>query len=205
MEPDGSSAPRRGEEEPEADTARKSAMNKRDYHALEREYITTRISIRELCRRHGIGAHSAVVTQARKGDWEKKREAYQSRASDSFITHHADRMAAREAELHDEALEAIAEAIAKFRADMRATEMKLVNGEWVELPVMRLMPKDIAILIDRLMVLSDRPSTISEIVAPASEAIPVDVLQRFVELTRGMVEPASQASPIPRSPRRPEG
>ena len=27
-----------------------------DYQALEREYITTRISIRELCRRHGIAA-----------------------------------------------------------------------------------------------------------------------------------------------------
>ncbi len=81
-------------------------------------------------------------------------------------------MAAREAELHDEALEAIAEAIHKFRADLKATEKKLVNGEWVEVPVMRLTVKDLALLIDRLLVLSDRPSNISEGRGALSEAIP---------------------------------
>ena len=40
-------------------------MNKRhDFAKLEREYITSDISIRALCRRHGISAHSLVSGQA---------------------------------------------------------------------------------------------------------------------------------------------
>ena len=50
-------------------------MNKaHDYRALEREYISSDISIRELCRRHGISAHSLVTIQAKKHGWEEKRE-----------------------------------------------------------------------------------------------------------------------------------
>ncbi len=32
----------------------------RDYRALEREFITGDMSLRELCRAHGVTAHSAV-------------------------------------------------------------------------------------------------------------------------------------------------
>ena len=45
-------------------------MNRvRDYRALEREFITSQLSMRELCRKHGITAHSSVVVQAKKGKW----------------------------------------------------------------------------------------------------------------------------------------
>ena len=88
---------------------------------MEREYVTSQISLRELCRKHGISAHSVVVDQARKGKWAEKREQYQARASESFISRHADRMADREAQVRDKALDAIDEAITKFRADLRAT------------------------------------------------------------------------------------
>ena len=81
-------------------------MNKvRDYRALEREFITSQISLRELCRKHGISAHSLVVVQARQGKWQEKREAHRTRESESFITKHVDRMAAREAEVRVHALD----------------------------------------------------------------------------------------------------
>ena len=137
-------------------------MNKRDYRALEREFITSQVSLRELCRRHSITAHSLVVVQARQGQWAEKREAYRSRESETFITRHADRMADREAEVRDHALDAIDEAIDKFRSDMRRTEKKLIGGEWVEVPVMLIGPKDVALLIDRFEVLFARPSVISQ-------------------------------------------
>ena len=58
-------------------------MNKsHDYRALEREFINSRISLRELCRRHGITAHSLVTVQAKKRKWQEKREAYQRKADD---------------------------------------------------------------------------------------------------------------------------
>jgi hypothetical protein len=59
-------------------------------------------------------------------------------------------------------------------------------------------------LIDRLQILFDRPSTIGEGrgVTVTSEVVPVDALQRIIELTRGLAEPAPQSSPMPRAPRR---
>jgi hypothetical protein len=52
----------------------------------------------------------------------------------TYIERHADRAAAREAQARDHALEAIDEAITKFRADLWATEKKVIHGAWVEVP-----------------------------------------------------------------------
>jgi len=146
-----------------------------------------------------------VVVQAKQGKWADKREAYRARESESFITKHADRMAAREAEVRIHAIDAIDEGITKFRSDMRATKSIVrPDGTIAEEPVMLITPKDIALLLDRLQVLFDRPSTISEGrgVNVTSEALPVEALQEFIERTRGLAEPVPQESPIPRSPRR---
>ena len=183
-------------------------MNRiRDYQALEREFITGTMSLRELCRRHSVTAHSAVVVQARQGNWAEKRRAYRDRASSTYIQQHADRAAAREAEVRDHALDAIDEAITKFRADLHATERKLIDGEWVEVPAMRITPRDLALLIDRLQVLLGRPAMISEgrgfAATITSDAIPVEVLKGIVEATRGLAgTPRPEASPLPRQHRR---
>ena len=83
---------------------------------------------------------------------------------------------------------------------MRATEKKRIDGEWVEVAVMRLMPKDVAILLDRLQVLFDKPSRISEgrDLSVRSE-LPIDALNRIVELTQGRAAPPT--SPLPRTRR----
>ena len=109
----------------------------------------------------------------------------------------------------DRAIEAIDEAIARFRADLRATEKKLINGGWVEVPVMRITPRDLAFLIDRLQILFGRPAVISEgrgfAAAITSDAVPVEALKGIVELTRGLAgTPAPEASPLPRLRRRPD-
>jgi hypothetical protein len=167
------------------------------------------MSLRELCRRHGVTAHSAVVVQARQGNWAEKRRAYRDRASSTYIQQHADRAAIRQAEIRDHALDAIDEAITKFRADLRATERKLIDGAWVEVPAMRITPRDLALLIDRLQILFGRPAMISEgrgfAATITSDAIPVDVLKGIVAATRGLAgTPAPEASPLPRLQRRPE-
>jgi hypothetical protein len=43
-------------------------------------------------------------------------------------------------------IEAIDEAITKFRTDLLTTEQKLIDGERVEVPVMRIKPRDLALL-----------------------------------------------------------
>jgi hypothetical protein len=133
------------------------------------------------------------MVQARQGGWAEKRPAYRARATSAFIEAHADRAAAREAEVRDHAIEAIDEAITHFRADLQATERKLIDGKWVEVPVMRIGPRDLALLIDRFHVLFGQPSAISEgrgvEATLTSEALPLDALQKIVELTRGLGTP----------------
>ena len=99
--------------------------------------------------------------------------------------------------IEDKALDAIDRALDKLRSDMRATEKKRIDGELVEVPVMRLKPRDVAILLDRLQVLFDRPARISDgrALSVRSE-LPLDALNQIVELTRGRAVPP--ASPLPR-------
>ena len=158
------------------------------------------MSLRELCRVHGVTAHSAVMVQARRGGWAEKRRSYRSRASSTYIQHHAESAAAREAEVRDHAIEAIDEAITKFRADLQATERKLIDGEWIEVPVMTVGPRDLAMLIDRLQVLFGRPNSINEgrnFAAMVTSDVPIDALQRIVELTRGIGSPVEHTSGLP--------
>jgi hypothetical protein len=101
-------------------------------------------------------------------------------------------MAAREAEIRVPALDAIDEAITKFRSDTTRTEKKLIAGEWVEVPVMLITPRDVALLIDRFQILFARPSVISQHqgLNVTSEMLPIDALQAIIERTRGLAEPA---------------
>ncbi len=177
-------------------------MNKRhQYRDMEREYITSDISIRELCRRHGISAHSVVVDQSRKHDWVAKREAYRARESESFIDKYADRMADRMAEISDKILDAVDEAITKFRQDMKATKaVRQPDGSITEEPAWFMTPKDLCLLIDRFEVLFERPSVISQHQGLAvSTELPPDALRDFIEATRGRGEPSRmEVSPLPR-------
>jgi hypothetical protein len=170
---------------------------------MEREYITTDISLRELSRKHGVGSHSLVVDQSRKHDWPAKREAYRARESESFIEKHAARHADRQAEIKDKVLDAIDEAITKFRQDMRATEKKLVNEEWVEVPAWYMKPRDLCLLIDRFEVLFGRPSVISQHQGlTVTSELSVESLSEFLERTRGLAgPPRMEESPLPRRKR----
>ena len=146
---------------------------------------------------HSISAHSLVVAQVQKHDWAAKREGHKAKESESFIAHHAENMADRQAEISDKTLDAIDEAIDKSCEAMRGTEMKRIDGEWVEVPVMRLKPKDVAILLDRLEFLFDRPARINEQQGlNVRSELPIDALNRIVELTRGRA--VKPTSPLPR-------
>lgn len=187
------------------DSLKKVATNKsHPYAKLEREFITSQVSLRELCRRHGISAHSLVVVQAKKLKWAEKRRTYQAKASESFIEKHADRFADRQAEIRDNALDAIDEAITRFRSDLKATKpVRQPDGTMREEPAFLLTPRDLCHLIDRFQVLFARPATISQHQGVTiSSEIPVETLQQLIDLTRGRIEPAPHVSPLPRAPRR---
>ena len=75
---------------------------------------------------------------------------------------------------------------------MRANKpVKQPDGSIVEEPVMRLTPKDVAILIDRLQVLFEKPSVISQRQGlTVSTEVSADALREFIEATRGMGRPS---------------
>lgn len=156
-----------------------------DYASLEREYITGTMSIRELARMHGIGNASLLHAQARRHDWYAKRDIYQSKtttkALDFLASREADRQL-REAEVRSDAIDVIHQAILKMKSDMLAVNEK---GE----PIMRIYPKDLALLIDRLNVLFGRPSTITEErslgVSVTSRNVPADILREIADVARG--------------------
>jgi len=150
--------------------------------------------LRGLCRAHGVTAHSAVVVQARQGNWAEKRRAYRDRASSKYIEQRADRAALREAEVRDHA-------IASGRTFGRPRRSSSTGSGSSADPAAE-APRPL--LIDRIQVLFGRPAIISEgrgfAATFTSEALPVEVLRGIVEATRGLAgAPAAESSPLPRA------
>jgi hypothetical protein len=78
-------------------------------------------------------------------------------------------MADRETEVRDHALDAVDEAIDKFREDLKATKsVRQRDGSIVEMPAGYMKPDDLCLLLDRFEVLFGRPSSISSTRASAS-------------------------------------
>jgi len=143
------------------------------------------------------------MVQARQGGWAEKRGAYRSRASSKYIEQRADRAATREAEVRDHSIEAIDEAITRFRSGLRATkQLVLADGTIAEEPVMLITPRDLALLIDRVpdplrSPVHDQRGTKFRRPTISSEALPLDALQKIVELARGLVPLPDHTSGLP--------
>ena len=177
-----------------------------DYDLMEREYVSGDMSLRELARGHTV-AHSLIMNKSKQREWTRKREEFRSRASEKAVTFMADKEGlrrVREAEVRDETIELIAETVQKARADLKATHKVFKNNEWLEEPVYRLHPRDVVALIDRFQVLFGKPSQITEDrsldVSIGGTATP-EVLQQFIDATRGLDAGTDQSSPIPRTDR----
>ncbi len=166
-------------------------MNKtHDYLTLEREFITGDMSIRELVRRHGFRNASVVHVQAKAQDWYGKRGAYRRQAQAKTMARLADsaaRRAERELEVRDHALETIDAAFGAMEAQLQQTRRVQRDGEMVEEPLVRVTPKDFAILLDCVQKL-ERPAQIVEQrsleVSVQSTEINVQQLARLAEFTR---------------------
>jgi transposase-like protein len=186
--------------------------NRYDYDAMERMYVSSDVSLRELARQFDVHNHSLVSIQSKKREWTRKREEFKSRATEHAETLMADaegRKLAREAQVRDHAIDAIDEAIMKMREDMKGTRKVFRANEWIEEPLVVIKPSDVALLIDRLQVLFGKPSNITEernlgVTLTAVGSLGPDVLRGIVEATRGLVPGDTGESPLPRigSPRK---
>lgn len=129
------------------------STRKHDYTNLEREYVTSQISIRALCRKHDIKGYSSVAAYARANDWDVKRERIMGRKETKMVERVADRLAEAELtlveEVRSEWLTVIRAATYKFAEDLKDPNYKV-------------RVSDLVLLIDKGLVLLGEPSERTE-------------------------------------------
>ncbi len=154
-------------------------MVSHDYDQLEREYVATDVSIRGLCKKHGIKGYSAVAAYSRTHGWNEKREAIRARAAQRTLEKVADRMSDEEADeivqFRGESLMVIRAALYKFAEDLKDPNFRVRAEELVKLVQLGLLitGSPTERIEERRL---DLRATFSE--------LPADVLRGLVEATR---------------------
>lgn len=112
------------------------ANQKHDYTKLEQEFVTSKISIRELGRRNDI-PFGSIAEYARSHDWTGKRAAYQSSLSRRTYERVADEIAHEDAAITKES-------VLVLRATLRRYAEQLRDG------AISVTPKDAVMAIQTL-------------------------------------------------------
>jgi hypothetical protein len=158
-------------------------MSKVDYDLLEREYVTTDISIRALAQREGM-SWSAVADQARKREWSDKRLTYRREVSKKTIARDAKQFVSESEDLNFEMIQAARAIIYKVLEGMR---------DGTILP----QPRDALLAMDKLQLLTGKATerTEAQVVGITSTGGYIDdaLLRRLEELTRGQTGLPSSA------------
>jgi hypothetical protein len=183
-------------------------MNRRfDYDTLEKQYIQGDMSLRALAETVDMKNHSLMMRQSKKREWPRKRREYREKSDSTALSVMADKqghMAADEAKVRNNAIGAIDEMITRLRGDLTKTKTVLRDGVYVEVPMVSVTPNDVAMLIDRLQTLFNKPSQITEDRSVGVNFTTGDpaLLRDLVAVTRGigLDGGATTASPLPSAP-----
>lgn len=122
-----------------------------DYDMLEREYVSTDISVRALAEKHQIKAWSSVNAQKNKREWDRKRAEFKAKFNDRQIETMVDQRIAMVATIHGELLLAVRAAVHRFVKDVQAEE----NAQHVS-------ARDLMGMIDKFLLLTGQPTSRSE-------------------------------------------
>ena len=155
------------------------SARKHDYKTLEREYVTTDISIRALCKKHDIKGYSSVAQYARENDWENKRADIMGRKAEKVAKRVSDQLAEAEVSLvevvREEWLTVIRAATYKFAEDLKD-------------PTYKVRVPDLIQLIDKGLVLLGEPSSRTEerhlALSGTLEQLPEAFVRRLADSTR---------------------
>lgn len=152
-----------------------------DYVALKQEYITTDVSVRELCRKNGIRTWSTVNERKKAEGWDELRQQYRDQLTVREVGALVDARIQTIAEIHDELLYAIRVAVRRFTNDrLRETNPDPVSA------------RDLMGLIDKFQLLTggatDRTETrnlnVGFDLAGLLRDAPPDLLRELAELAR---------------------
>lgn len=122
-----------------------------DYKMLRQEYITSDISIRALCEKHGIKSWSTVNQKKNDENWDADREAFKAQLASREIQTLVDERIRTVAEIHSELLYAIRVAVRRFTNDrLRDDNPDPVNA------------RDLMGLIDKFLLLTGQATARTE-------------------------------------------
>jgi hypothetical protein len=133
-----------------------------DYISLKNQYVQGSMSIRELCKQNGITTWSTVNARANREGWNQMRAEFNRQVENKSLEHLAQKRAQKIAEIQLDSLNVIHAGILKMAEDMDAVEEYEVNGQTRTRKVMRIHPRDLAILLDKFQSLIGAPQQISE-------------------------------------------
>ena len=143
---------------------------------LEREFVTTDISIRELAKKHGM-SWSAIATRARKQDaagltWYDKKSAFSESVAMKSYDKTAEKFAAEDANIREEL-------ILVHRATIHAYAQQLREGKIV------VTPKDaVGATSALLLMLGEATSRTETTTIVDSSSLKPDELRRLAEFAR---------------------
>jgi hypothetical protein len=141
-----------------------------DYVPIKERFIQGNETLSDLAREFNIKSPSTLTRRARAEGWEVKRQEFRRQVDNKSLEAVADKRAKKIADIHMDTLEVIHAGILKVAEDMSAREpvmdggqvLRDRNGEVVYRPVTRYSPRDLAILIEKVLVLTGQPSDINE-------------------------------------------
>jgi transposase-like protein len=141
-----------------------------DYRVIYEEYVQGDMTLSDLARKHGIKSASTLTRRARAEGWEARRAEFRRQVDNKSLEAVADKRARKISDIHMDALEVIHAGVLKVAADMDAREpvmdggvvLRDASGEIIWRPLTRYNPRDLATLIEKLLVLTGQPSDISE-------------------------------------------
>jgi len=150
-----------------------------DYDKLKREYLYSDITIRALCKKHGIKSYSSVAKHARDNGWYQDRAKIQERASERTIEKVAERIAESEADeieqFRTESLTVVRASLYKFAEDLKD-------------PNYRIRADDLVKMIQLGLLITGQPTSRVEErrldVVATFDGLPVDVLRGLAEATK---------------------
>lgn len=175
-----------------------------DYPAMQVEYVTTDISLRELAQKHGVKSPSSVSSYARRHGWDEKRAAFIATQDDAVAEAVAKQRAQKIADIERDFMKTIHAAVLKMGIDLEdrwVTDPE--TGKRVFRQGQTVTPEGLTKLIEKFMVMSggvsNREAHVGLNTSVSPDELPPDVLRRLRQLAlqHGAGTQSSGRSPLP--------
>jgi hypothetical protein len=175
-----------------------------DYPAMQHEYVTTDVSLRELAAKHGVKSPTSVSNYARRHGWDEKRAAFRATEEEATMEAVATQRAQKIAEMERDFFTTVHGAIIKMGLDLEDRwETDPKTGQRIFVKGQSVTPEGLTKLIEKFMVMtggvSSREAHVGLDVAVGPDAIPPDILRglRQLAIEQGAGTATSGRSPLP--------